>query len=184
LRLFCSPSTHERTKLEPRSRLCCFIGYDIEHKGYRYYDPIAKHLCISHHVTFWEHRFFSGVESFPLSSFGASPIFTNVSFDLLPKPTNLDVGIISSSDDFLTGNSNLLDPPADPPTTFSKTHHSSPRHLTRVKTIPTHLRDYHCFFAIDSLHEPHSFRKALLTLFGRKLCLKNFMLSPKLTLGT
>ncbi|XP_058005677.1 uncharacterized protein LOC110640683 isoform X4 [Hevea brasiliensis] len=26
---------HEHTKLEPRARLCCFLGYDIEHKGYR-----------------------------------------------------------------------------------------------------------------------------------------------------
>lgn len=80
--------------------------------------------------------------------------------DLLPEPTNLDVGIISSFGDFLTGNSNLLDPHADPPTTSSKTHHSSPRHLTRVKTLPTHLRNYHCFFAIASFHEPHYFRKA------------------------
>jgi len=46
---------HEHTKLEPRSRLCCFLGYGIEHKGYCCYDPIAKRLLISHHVTFWEH---------------------------------------------------------------------------------------------------------------------------------
>jgi hypothetical protein len=26
---------HEHSKLEPRSRLCCFLGYEIEHKGYR-----------------------------------------------------------------------------------------------------------------------------------------------------
>jgi transposase InsO family protein len=38
---------HERTKLEPRSRLCCFLRYGIEHKGYRCYDPISKRLRIS-----------------------------------------------------------------------------------------------------------------------------------------
>jgi hypothetical protein len=38
---------HERTKLEPRSCLCCFLGYGIEHKGYRCYNPISKRLCIS-----------------------------------------------------------------------------------------------------------------------------------------
>ena len=26
---------HEHSKLQPRSRLCCFLGYGIEHKGYR-----------------------------------------------------------------------------------------------------------------------------------------------------
>jgi len=31
---------HERTKLEPRSRLCCFFGYRVEQKGYRCYDCI------------------------------------------------------------------------------------------------------------------------------------------------
>jgi hypothetical protein len=40
-------SPHERTKLEPRSRLCCFLGYDIQHKGYCCYDPISKWVRIS-----------------------------------------------------------------------------------------------------------------------------------------
>jgi hypothetical protein len=37
---------YECTKLEPRSRLCCFLGYGIKYKGYRCYDPIAKRLYI------------------------------------------------------------------------------------------------------------------------------------------
>jgi hypothetical protein len=159
---------HERTKLEPRSRLCCFLNYNIEHKGYRCYDPIAKRLRISRHVTFWEHRFFSGMESFPPSPFGASPIFTDVSFDLLPEPTNLDAETISSSDDLLTGSTNLPDPPTDPPITSSETHLSSPRRSTRVKTLPTHLRDFHCFSAIATIHEPHSFCEASTDLLWQK----------------
>ncbi|KAK2978854.1 hypothetical protein RJ640_010424 [Escallonia rubra] len=43
---------HERTKLESRARLCCFIGYGIEHKGYRCWDPISNRLRISRHVVF------------------------------------------------------------------------------------------------------------------------------------
>jgi hypothetical protein len=43
---------HERTKLKPCFCLCYFLGYGIEHKCYRYYDPIDNHLCILHHVTF------------------------------------------------------------------------------------------------------------------------------------
>ncbi|KAJ9541585.1 hypothetical protein OSB04_028091 [Centaurea solstitialis] len=45
---------HEHTKHQPRARLCLFLGYGIEHKGYRCWDPISKRLRISRHVTFWE----------------------------------------------------------------------------------------------------------------------------------
>ena len=30
----------------------------------------------------------------------------------------------------------------------------------RVTTIPSHLRDFHCFFALTSLQEPRTFREA------------------------
>ncbi|KAJ9542132.1 hypothetical protein OSB04_028638 [Centaurea solstitialis] len=43
---------HEHTKLQHRSRLCLFLGYGIEHKGYRCWDPIFKRLRISRNVTF------------------------------------------------------------------------------------------------------------------------------------
>ena len=43
---------HEHFKLEPRSRLCCLLGYEIEHKGYRCWDPISQRLRISCHVVF------------------------------------------------------------------------------------------------------------------------------------
>ena len=43
---------HENSKLEPRSRLYCFLGYGIEHKGYRCWDPISQRLRISHYVVF------------------------------------------------------------------------------------------------------------------------------------
>ena len=35
-----------------------------------------------------------------------------------------------------------------------------PRHSTRVKSIPTHLLDYHCYTALATLHEPHTYCKA------------------------
>ena len=45
---------HESNKLQSRSRLCCFLGYEIGQKGYRCYDPIRKRLRVSRHVVFWE----------------------------------------------------------------------------------------------------------------------------------
>jgi hypothetical protein len=145
---------HERTKLEPRSRLCCFLGYGIEHK----YDPISKRLHISRHVTFWEHRFFSSMESFPSSPSSSSPVFTNVSFDLLPKTTDLDAGMISSPDDITTVNPNAPAPPVDPPTPDPDI--SVLRRSTRVTALPSYLHDYHCYSALATLHEPRSFREA------------------------
>ena len=49
---------HEHNKLEPRSRLCCFLGYGETQKGYRCYDPVSHRLRISRNVVFWEHHLF------------------------------------------------------------------------------------------------------------------------------
>ena len=45
---------YKRTKLQPRTRLCCFLGYGVSQKGFRCYDPISHHLRVSRHVEFWE----------------------------------------------------------------------------------------------------------------------------------
>jgi hypothetical protein len=51
----------EHSKFEPRSRLCCFLGYGIEHKGYRCWDPISQRLRISRYVILWEHTTFNSL---------------------------------------------------------------------------------------------------------------------------
>ena len=38
---------HEHNKLEPRSRLCCFLGYGETQNGNRCYDPISHRLRVS-----------------------------------------------------------------------------------------------------------------------------------------
>ena len=35
-----------------------------------------------------------------------------------------------------------------------------PRHSTRVRSVPTHLLDYHCYIALATLHEPYTYREA------------------------
>ena len=35
-----------------------------------------------------------------------------------------------------------------------------PRHSTRVKSMPAHLLDYHCYTDLATLHKPHTYREA------------------------
>ncbi|XP_026459664.1 uncharacterized protein LOC113360346 [Papaver somniferum] len=42
----------ERNKLGKKNTMCVFLGYGIEQKGYRCYDPETRRLRISRHVTF------------------------------------------------------------------------------------------------------------------------------------
>ena len=74
---------HEHNKLEPRSRLCCFLGYGKTQKGYRCYDHVSRRLRISRNVVFWEHHSF--VE---LSHFRASLSSSSV-LDLFPDETHI-----------------------------------------------------------------------------------------------
>ena len=44
----------ERHKLDPKARKCVFLGYGVDTKGYRLYDPSCKRVLISRDVTFNE----------------------------------------------------------------------------------------------------------------------------------
>eukprot|EP00249_Psilotum_nudum_P034762 c54262_g1_i1 orf=1-294(+) len=43
-----------RTKWEPKSRKCIFLGYNMQSKGYRLYDPEMKKVLESRDVVFNE----------------------------------------------------------------------------------------------------------------------------------
>ena len=45
---------NQRSKLDPRSKKCIFVGYDDVMKGYRLWDPIAHKIVISKDVIFDE----------------------------------------------------------------------------------------------------------------------------------
>ncbi|XP_059454959.1 uncharacterized protein LOC132185165 [Corylus avellana] len=171
-----SPSLpHERTKLEPRSRLCCFLGYGVEHKGYRCYDPVSRRLRISRHVVFWEHRLFHDVGKFNMPS---SPPFTTLfEFPLSPTPTTNvlpeSLSLELQSSDALeaaspVSPSSLPASPSSSPASLGSVPSEDPvctpspdiRRSTRVRSLPSHLQDFHCFHALATLHEPHSFREA------------------------
>ena len=74
---------HEHNKLEPRSRLCCFLGYGETQKEYRCYDLVSHRLRVSRNVVFWEHRSF-----IELSHFRASLSSSSV-LDLFPDEAHI-----------------------------------------------------------------------------------------------
>uniref|UniRef100_A0A2N9FQ07 Integrase catalytic domain-containing protein n=1 Tax=Fagus sylvatica TaxID=28930 RepID=A0A2N9FQ07_FAGSY len=167
--------SHEHSKLEPRSRLCCFLGYGIEHKGYRCWDPISQRLRISRHVVFWEHTMFNSLSKFTTCS--TPSFFTNPSLPLFPiSPADSPTSPLApplAVDPVLdqTPDLPLAAPPADSPALpqepappVDPVTDQPPllplRRSDRVRAPPAHLRDYSCFSAVLSLHEPHTYREA------------------------
>lgn len=143
---------HEYTKLEPRARLCCFLGYGTEHKGYRCWDPISQHIRISRHVVFWEHIMFSSLSKFTSIPSTSTPLFTDPDVDYFPSDTD-------------TGSSNELPASSNFPSTLDDVPAVDPAPLTiehprRVRNPPTYLCDYHCFSTMVHLYEPQSYKEA------------------------
>ena len=147
---------HEKNKLQSRSRLCCFLGYGIGQKGYRCYDPIRKRLRVSRHVVFWEHKMFYQLPHVPVSLIPSiDPIP-----DLFPEesPTSMSefppsiTDVPSHASDELPAP--IIGVPTDTAPTMDPTGPSDSHALRRshqVTTLPSHLRDFHCFSALASL---------------------------------
>ena len=43
-----------RLKLDPKAKKCVFIGYSLEQKGYRCYNPLTREVRVSRDVVFDE----------------------------------------------------------------------------------------------------------------------------------
>jgi hypothetical protein len=63
---------------------------------------------------------------------------------------------VSPTTDPTFDESPLSAPAANPVNTTAP----EPRRSHRVSTLPSHLRDFHCFSAFATLHKPHTFREA------------------------
>ena len=160
---------HEYTKLEPRARLCCFLGYGTEHKGYRCWDPISRRVRTSRHVIFWEHRMFSSMSSFESIPSTQHPYFTDSSIELFPNhihtgsfgtDPSITLLLENINDSSYAGPSDTSTPsdvPNDSSSTIDPAHSDRP---VRIRKTPSYLNNYHCYSTIFQLHEPQSYHEA------------------------
>uniref|UniRef100_A0A7N2LS35 Integrase catalytic domain-containing protein n=1 Tax=Quercus lobata TaxID=97700 RepID=A0A7N2LS35_QUELO len=153
---------HEHNKLESRSRLCCFLGYGETQKGYWCYDPISHRLRISH--LFPDEAYVPSVAApdppvvapDSLVDFSVQP--PNITDPFPSSPFNEQVEDEQVEDELPNPNPELGSPAPAPPEDLAQD--IPPRHSTRVRSIPAHLLDYHCYTALATLHEPHTYREA------------------------
>ncbi|KAF7133576.1 hypothetical protein RHSIM_Rhsim09G0031300 [Rhododendron simsii] len=78
-----------------------------------------------------------------------------------PTPTHSGSSLLEPSH-FGSAPNEPLTLPSSPPTELPApplSDDSPLRRSTRVREVPIHLRDYHCFSTILSQHEPHSYRE-------------------------
>ena len=176
---------HEHNKLEPRLRLCCFLGYGETQKGYWCYDPVSHRLCISQNVVFWEHRLFVKLSHFraSLSSSSVLDLFPDEAHIPSVATPNPSVVTPDSPIDFSVQPPDIIDPfPSSPFNEHMEDEQVEdklpnpnlelgspapalpkdlaqdilPCHSTWVRSIPTQLLNYHCYVTLATLHEPHT----------------------------
>ena len=173
---FVSLPPHERTKLQPRAHLHCFLGYGVSQKGFRCYDPISHCLRISHHVEFWKHRPFTSLQQFLASFSSESPIFTDLFLPFYHKLKENSLTSAASLDNSSLVLSPTYDPPVlDPvaPPSFKFPFGPELRHFTQVSIHPPYLTNYHCSFALATLYKPHTYREAYINPLWQQVMNEN-----------
>jgi hypothetical protein len=112
-------------------------------------------------VVFWDHKLFHEVGKFCMPSFPPfttlleTPLSSSTSGDIFPESSSLEPQSSNAHDDATLESPDSVPSEAPAPASPPALHRS-----TRVKSLPSHLQDFHCFHALAALHEPHSYREA------------------------
>ena len=144
------------------------------------YDPISHPLCISRNVVFWEHRSFVKLShfhaslstSFVLDLFLDDPHIPSIVahdplIDLFVQSPDIFGAFPGSlSNEYVEDeqvedklpNPKLGSLTPTPPENLAQD--IPPHHSTWVRSILAYLLDYHCYIALATLHEPHTYREA------------------------
>jgi transposase InsO family protein len=94
LRIFGCPafvhiSSEDRSKLDPKSKKCVFVGYSKGVKGFKLWDPVSKKMILSRDVVFDEQSMLKQSLEIEVSeSAGSSPGREVIQVDIEPTPTN------------------------------------------------------------------------------------------------
>ena len=156
---FASTIAATRTKFDPRSRRCVFIGYPFNVKGYKVFDLASHYVFISRDLTFHEFVFpykSSISNSTPLvESSIPLPCTSSFPFDDLLSPSlslsTIPTSVSSTLDDTILQVHHELD---------DDFLHDVPAELivdpiplrqsTRAHKRPSYLQDYHCNMVTSS----------------------------------
>jgi hypothetical protein len=91
----------------------------------------------------------------PFTTLLETPLSPSTSGDICPESSSLEPQSSNAHDD-----ATLESPDSVPSEAPAPASPPALRRSTRVKSLPSHLQDFHCFHALAALHEPHSYREA------------------------
>jgi hypothetical protein len=91
----------------------------------------------------------------PFTTLLETPLSSSTSGDICPESSSLEPQSSNAHDDATLESPDYV--PSEAPAPASP---PAFRRSTRVKSLPSHLQDFHCFHALAALHEPHSYREA------------------------
>lgn len=130
------PYTH--SKLEPRSRPCVFLGYDISHHAYSCLDPASNKIFISRHVRFIEDVFpFASPSLSPPSDRVLSPVFAT-----FPVPSPQDTTPTPSIPVHVSPPSAVISQPALAPSPSPELHATPSSPLDLAPSAPPTAPDH------------------------------------------